>query len=270
MYSRRKWLFLIFVIWVNVGAAQQTPYKKGSIFLNWGWNRAAYTNSTLQIKGNDYDLTLYKLKAKDKPSKLSLNNYLKIDRITIPQTNLRVGYFVKNNLAIVGGVDHMKYVMTQNQVARVKGAISREGAFKKDYDNDETLTEDFLTFEHTDGLNYVNVGVEKYVDVLKREDSKVKLHWLYGGTAGVMVPRTNVKFLDYERTDRFHVSGFGLEGRTALQALFFKHMTLRLEGDAGYIDMPDIILHKTGIKGKGKQNFAFVQVNAEIGYHLSL
>ena len=270
MNSRKGILFLFFIILVNSSFAQFQAYKKGSIFLNWGWNRAAYTNSTLHMKGDDYDLTLYKLKAKDRFTKLSFNDYLKIDRITIPQTNLRVGYFVKNNLAIVGAVDHMKYVMTQNQTAKVKGLINRNGKYKGTYDKDVQLTEDFLTFEHTDGLNYINVGIEKYADILKNKNDNVKLHLLYGGTVGVMMPKTNVKFLDYARTDRFHVSGYGIEARMALQALFFKHLIVRWEGDAGYISMPDIILHKTGVNGKGKQNFGFLQTNAEIGYILNL
>lgn len=260
---------LFFVLWFGIGFAQYKPYKKGSVFLNWGWNTAKYTNSTLAMKGDDYDLTIHKMKAHDRQTKFTLKDYFRIDRITIPQTNMRLGYFIKDNIAIVGGLDHMKYVMTQNQTAKVTGSITRPGKFEGSYDKDLVLTDDFLTFEHTDGLNYINAGVEVYKDLLKNKDSKVKLHWIYGGTLGVMMPKTNVKFLDYERTDRFHVSGIGVEGRTALQTLFFKHMIVRLEGDAGYINMPDIILHKTGLNGKGKQNFAFAQLNGQVGYHLN-
>lgn len=249
--------------------AQYKPYKKGSSYLTWGWNRAFYTKSTLKMKGDDYDLTLYKLIAKDRPTKFAIKDYFRYDRITIPQTNLKLGYFIKDNVAIEAGTDHMKYIMKQDQTAHIKGEITRESKYKGSYDNNIKLTDDFLTFEHTNGLNYVHVGIEIYKDLIKNKDSKVKLHWLYGGSIGVLYPKTNVKFLDYERTDRFHISGFGLEARTALQALFFRHMIVRLEDDAGYINMPDIILHKSGIPGKGKQNFAFMQINAEVGYHLN-
>jgi hypothetical protein len=41
-------------------------------------------------------------------------------KMTIPQTNFRIGYFI-NDHYIALGVDHMKYVMAQNQVANITG-----------------------------------------------------------------------------------------------------------------------------------------------------
>lgn len=70
-----------------------------------------YSNSDIHLKGTDYDLTLYKVKAHDRQSPISYYNYLKIDRITIPQTNLKLGYFINDNWAFTLNVDHMKYVM---------------------------------------------------------------------------------------------------------------------------------------------------------------
>lgn len=130
----RLFFLWFFLITGNTGFAQYKPYKKGSAFLNWGWNRAAYTNSTLKMKGDDYNLTLEKLAAKDRPTKFASKDYLRYDRITIPQTDLRVGYFLKDNVALVFGVDHMKYVMNQDQVAHVKGEIARNSKYKGTYD----------------------------------------------------------------------------------------------------------------------------------------
>lgn len=36
---------------------------------------------------------------------------------TIPQYNARLGYFFKDNWSISIGMDHMKYVMVQDQMA---------------------------------------------------------------------------------------------------------------------------------------------------------
>ncbi len=253
----------------NICTAQQgqsSSYKKGQFFFNWGWNRAAYTKSTLQMKGADYQLTLHKLTANDRLTPISFENYLQIDRITIPQTNMRLGYFIKDNIAVVLALDHMKYVMNQDQVARVTGEINREGVFKKTFNGEMKITDDFLTFEHTDGLNYINIGAEVYKALYKNKKKTIDISYIYGANVGVLVPKTNVKFLDYERTDRFHLSGFGIEAKNAVQAKFFKHWLLRMEGAVGFIDMPNIILHKTGVQGKGKQNFAFAQLNWQIGY----
>ena len=141
--------------------------KKGQLSISWGWNRDAYTKSTISFKGADYDFALHKLMAHDRPTKFSYHNYLKLSRLTIPQTNLRISYFIKDNLAISFGDDHMKYVMDNGQTVRMKGTITRNGVYKGIYDGDKTVTEDFLTFEHTDGLNYLNLdnGKGKMSDI---------------------------------------------------------------------------------------------------------
>ena len=267
--KKYNFVLMLFVLFFTIQTkAQTTTFTKGKIYFDWGWNRAAYTNSTLQMKGNDYNLTLHKLKANDRLTPISYYNYLKIDRITIPQTNMRFGYFIKNNLAFVIAVDHMKYVMNQNQTATVEGQITREGIYKKTYNGAMQITDDFLTFEHTDGLNYINIGLEKYKTLFNNKKNNVNISYSYGVSAGIMLPKTNVKFLDYERTDRFHVSGFGLAAKNALQFLFANHFIVKMESSVGFIDMPNIILHKTGINGKGKQNFGYAQLNWEIGYQL--
>jgi hypothetical protein len=270
---KQFYLASVILLLTNICTAQQgqnSSYKKGQLFFNWGWNRAAYTKSTLQMKGADYNLTLHKLTANDRLTPISFENYLQIDRITIPQTNMRIGYFIKNNLAIVLAIDHMKYVMNQDQIAEVEGEINREGVYKKSFSGSMKITEDFLTFEHTDGLNYVNIGAEVYQSLFKNKKKTIDISYIYGANIGAMVPKTNVKFLDYERTDRFHLSGFGIEAKNAVQAKFFKHWLVRMEAAVGFIDMPNIILHKTGVQGRGKQNFAFAQLNWEIGYQFKL
>jgi hypothetical protein len=259
----------LFIVFCTI-AQKNISYSKGDLFFNWGWNRGAFTNSTLQMKGADYNITLHKLKANDRFTEISFENYLKIDRITIPQTNIRLGYFIKDNIAIVLGVDHMKYVMEEDQMAKVTGEITRPGLYKKTFNGEMKITNDFLTFEHTDGLNYLNIGVEIYKSLWKNKKKSIDISYIYGGNVGVMMPKTNVQFLDYERTDRYHVSGFGIELRNAVQAQFFNHLLLRVEGDVGFIDMPNIILHKTGIQGRGKQNFGFAQLNWQIGYQLKI
>ncbi len=244
---------------------QQNPLRKGKLYAYWGWNRGAYSKSNISLKGADYNIKLYSVKAHDRPISPNYYDYLKLNRITIPQTNFRVGYFVKNNIAVGVGVDHMKYVMMQNQKALVKGVITRPGLYAKHYDGEQLLSEDFLTFEHTDGLNYVNATVEKYKPLLKSKSERVLVEAYYGGGVGVLLPKTNVKLLDYERNDRFHLSGFGANISGGLQLVFFKRIIMRMESKLGYINMPDIILHKKGIPGKGKQHFLFAEGFVALG-----
>ena len=269
-------LVLSFITVFSSSAQEQTvkkpfknPYKKGRAFAYWGWNRGFFGNSTLKIAGDDYNLTLRNLKAHDRVTKpfLNYNDYFKLGRITIPQTNMRIGYFFKDNWAITLGVDHMKYVMDQNQVARVEGTITREGEYKGTYNGDMVISDDFLTFEHTDGLNYINTEVERYFSLKKHPFDRINIAFMLGGGAGILFPKTNAKFLDYERNDRFHVSGYGVSAKAGVEFIFFKHITLKGEAKQGFINMPNIILHEKGINGKGKQHFGFTELAATIGWN---
>lgn len=260
-------LFLLCTIAGFSQAKKWNPYARHRIYFFWGWNRAAYTKSDLSIKGDDYQLVLKKIVAHDRQTPFSYHNYLQIDHMTIPQNNWRIGYFIKDGLAISFGTDHMKYVMDQNQIADVVGTITREGPFKGTYNGPTRLTEDFITFEHTDGLNYVNVELEKYHVVSESPDGNWILGCLLAGGAGMLYPKTNAKILDYERNDQFHVSGFGLDLKAGLEAIVFKHFALRFEAKGGYINMPNIVLHKKGINGKGNQDFMFAQCNGSLMFN---
>jgi hypothetical protein len=268
-----KTIIILFISFTSFGQDRfsYSDKKKGQLAVSWGWNRGAYTKSDISFKGSDYDFTLYNVKSHDIPSSASsLYKSLQIDRLTLPQTNLRISYFIKDNLAISFGDDHMKYVMTQGQTVRMKGTITRNGPFKGTYDGDMAMSEDFLTFEHTDGLNYLNLELEKYFSLFHDKSGLCIIAAMVGGGAGVLFPKTNAKLLDYERNDRFHVSGFGLSSKIGIQGTFFKHFIVKAENKYGYINMPNIILHKKGIEGKAKQQFFFTEFYVTMGMTFSL
>ena len=234
------------------------------MFVFWGWNRAAFTKSDIHFRGNGYDFTLENVVAHDRPSELDWA-YVDPGQISKPQFNFRLGYFIKDNLALVVGTDHMKYVMDQEQTVKFKGNIS-DPVYAAMVQNGEVDLSDtkFLTFEHTDGLNYVNAGLEKYKPLLSKE--KINVMWSYGAGAGVLFPKSNVKLFDNERSDRFHVAGFGLDARANINAVFWKHWMARVEGKLGYINMPDIKTTLNNKPDKASQDFFFGQINFGIGY----
>ena len=140
-----------------------TAHNKGKFFFFWGGNRESYSKSDIHFKGADYDFTLYNVEADDKPKGWHVD-YINPGRMTIPQTNFRMGYFVSDHYSIGIGVDHMKYVMTQNQ------SVAISGTYPSSYNGNQInngivdLTdESFLTFEHTDGLNFVHADVSCFV-----------------------------------------------------------------------------------------------------------
>lgn len=238
--------------------------EKGTMFVFWGWNRAMFSKSDIHFTGNGYDFVLHDVVAHDRPSEISWD-YINPKEVSKPQFNFRYGYFIKDNLAIVLAQDHMKYVMDQNQTVGFTGNIS-DPAYANMVQNRQInlADEKFLTFEHTDGLNYLNAGVEKYKKLLSKE--KIEILWAYGGGLGVLFPKSNVKIFGNERSDRFHVAGFGTDIRTNINFIFWKRLMARIEGKCGYINMPDVKTTLNNKPDEASHDFVFGQFNFGIGY----
>jgi hypothetical protein len=221
-----------------------TAHKKGKFFISWGGNRETYSKSDIQFKGTDYDFTIYDVSAHDKPKGWHID-YINPGRMTIPQTNLRVGYFVNDHYSVALGVDHMKYVMNQGITVNYTGNYPNRNSYGEAVGNNQVLlTEDFLTFEHTDGLNYVNTEVSRHDDISKLfkiiDTDKIQVNVTEGIGLGVLYPKTNAKVFNKQRHDDFHVSGYGASIKAGLNLTFFKHFYIQTEVKGGYINMPDI------------------------------
>lgn len=239
-----------------------TAHNKGKFFISWGGNRESYSKSDIHFKGNDYNFTLHDVKAQDKPKGWHID-YINPARMTIPQTNLNIGYFISDHYSISVGVDHMKYVMGQNQVVNYKGNYPDPGSYGELLPNNQILlTEDFLTFEHTDGLNYVFTEFARVDDISKlfqiSDTDKIQINISEGLGAGILFPKTNTQLLGRKRHDDFHVSGYGVSAKVGLNVTFFKHFFIKGELKAGYINMPNIRTTQSS-SDSASQDFTFFQ-----------
>ena len=243
--------------------------NKGKFFVYWGWNWASYSNSDIRFKGADYDFTLSSVRARDRQTKFSVDSYFNLANITIPQTNYRIGYFFKENYTVSIGVDHMKYVMVDDQNVTIDGEINIGNTR---YDGTYTgeriqLAEDFLKFEHTDGLNYLNIEVKRFDNIdhwFGLELDNLQINITEGFGVGVLYPRTDTSLLGKERHDDYHLSGWGISGGAGLNITFLKHFYIQADYKIGYINMPDI---KTSLSAldSASQSFYFFQNNILIG-----
>jgi len=138
------------------------PNSIKKYYFYWGWNRAWFTRSNILFNGINYNFTLKNVKATDRQTK-ELITYFHPLKLTIPQYNSRIGRILNNSYDISFGVDHMKYVMVQNQTVNCNGYINNTNTkYDNNYDNKLIkLTDDFLKYEHTDGLNYLNFEIRK-------------------------------------------------------------------------------------------------------------
>lgn len=260
--------FILFTISMSYTQTNQTQpieiNKKGTLYFYWGWNNGSYTNSDIHFSGDNYDFELFDVQASDRQSAFSFDTYFNPSNITIPQYNFRLGYYISDLWDISIGDDHMKYVMVANQNVKISGHIDDtdlpfHGVYEKE---DIQLTENFLKFEHTDGLNYLNIELRR--QLLSIKFKKVSFNLMGGVGVGALVPRTNTTLLGKERYDEFHLAGFGLDALLASNIIFYDRFFLQFELKGGYINMPDIrTTHSES--DRASQSFLFLQTNIVFG-----
>ena len=270
-----KHYFLLLFIALGLHCSAQSQIentasnRKGDFYIYWGWNLSAYGKSDITFTGDDYDFTLHDVVAYDRQSDFDPKKYLNPASITIPQYNFRIGYFLNNKYNISLGADHMKYVMLRDQTVRINGHIDDTSTiYNGVYENEDiVLDRAFLQFEHTDGLNYINLSLRR-MDHLW--DYKFfSLQAVTGIEAGILVPKTNTTLLGRERYDQFHISGYGANAVVGLNFEFFKYFFVQTELKGGYINMNNV---RTTIdpSDTASHSFLFRQVNMVFGARFKL
>ena len=245
-----------------------TAHNKGKFYIFWGGNRESFSKSDIWFKGADYDFTLHNVAAHDKPKGFHID-YFNPARMTIPQTNLRIGYFISDHYNISIGFDHMKYVMYNDRRVDYSGYYPNAGSYNENPANGQlTLDEDFLLFEHTDGLNYINTEIARVDDISSifkiRNTDKFQINLTEGIGGGFLYPKTNTTLLGKERHDDFNVAGFGLAAKVGLNFTFFKYFFIQTELKGGYIEMNNIRTTNDSADS-AEQNFWFLQRILTIG-----
>ncbi|HHG84750.1 MAG TPA: hypothetical protein ENJ82_08365 [Bacteroidetes bacterium] len=260
-----SFLAILLLLATQFVSAQSQTKQQGKLYFYWGWNRGWYTQSDIHFSGTNYDFTLQNVKARDRQTKFALNPYFHPGLFTIPQYNFRFGYFLKENYEISFGIDHMKYVVQQHQRVEISGEISQSGTgYDGVYDKDEVEIETgFLRFEHTDGLNFLNIE-------LRRSDrlftwKRIAFNSSAGLGIGVLLPKTNATLLGNDRHDDFNLAGYGFAPVIGLNATFWETFFVQTELKGGFINMPNIRTTKSP-DDRARQHFFYTQLNVVFGF----
>jgi hypothetical protein len=243
---------------IKTGAS---PAKKWSVY--WGWNRGNYSNGDIHFWGADHDFTLKNVAATDLQADLTggglFGTYLNPAEMTIPQTNLRVAYQYSNDTAIAINLDHMKYVMTPDQVVAITGQING-----LPQSGNQVLATNYLNFEHTDGLNIVTLEIEKQrqVDWFGTR-FPARVFALAG--VGVVVPKSNVtlNMLGRARNDQFHLAGYSLGLGAGLEVDVYKDVFFRTAYKFGHVNLPDVLTSSQG--DKAAHQFTYNELLIAVG-----
>lgn len=264
---KRYLVFFVLLAWGGIpGFAQQFLPKKGQFFCYWGYNRAWYAPSDIHVYGPGYDFTAYQLKAKDRPSPISLD-YINPTKISIPQYNFRFGYHLTDRWVLSVGSDHMKYVVVQDQTAAISGIITPEFSDKYQgvYLNQEkVITRDFLRYEHTNGYNHASIEIEYLQPLFHFAKGKAQVSWNIGTGGFFLIPKSDIQVAGYGADNRFHLAGYALTAKTGPR-LDYGRFFLSTEIKPGYSTMPDILINNDA-PDRATQDIAFVQWYAVLGF----
>ncbi len=265
--------------------------RKGRFFFYWGYNRDAFTNSDIHLKGDGYDFTVKNVTAKDEPEPIS-KTYIKYNTFSVPQYNYRLGYFINDKTFISVGEDHMKYSIDK-QTTLLTGTITKDNNGGKNignYNNTEVIIgEDgdnkvnratiadslkggFVSnFEHCDGLNDVTFEIGRIEQLWIAKNGKHVLSVLGAVGGGVVVPDSDTDILGYApkhdmETGKksYHLAGYSGSALIGIEFTFFKNFFLQGRLKAGYINLPDILTTVEG--GKASQHFSFLESMLVVGY----
>jgi len=283
--------FIFILCFVNISGYSQdisTNFKlhqKGEKFINWGYNRSWFNKSDLHLTGEGHDIILYDIEANDRPSKLSLD-YINPYTWSIPQFNFRMGYFLSDKYSISIGWDHMKYVMLGNQTVNMYGYINPSDVAdplmqeNMEYVNSQNSTTglyndqlvmvsdtDFLHYEHTDGLNYASIDVERYDELVQcKKHNKLGVSIVFGVGIGTIVPRTDAHLFGSGKNHFWNIAGWGTSAKLGIQINLRKHIYLQTDFKYGYLQM--INVHTSNHKNidKAQQHIVFYENYWLIGF----
>lgn len=246
-------------------AAKAGQFKKGEMYFYWGYNRAVFSKSDIRFVGLGSDFTLENVKAKDRPTPFNFQDYVLAP--SIPQFVTHAGYFFKDNWCITLGTDHMKYVMVQDQVVGINGDIaktSETGEYANHYAGDQIkLSQNFLKYEHTNGLNYVSTGLEYYHVLWDAKKGPFKFVAVPGVSLALLYPRSDVSLFGVQGDNVFHVAGWGTALHGGLRFNLLKNLFLLWNNKAGFIALPDVLCSFN--KYDAKQHFFFYQSALSLG-----
>jgi hypothetical protein len=152
-------------------------------FVSWGYNGASYTKSDIHISqpslGNDF--TLAGVRARDSKAWTNLFDHA----LTVPQYNVRFGLFFSDKWGVEVALDHIKWIVRQDQQVRMTGTLDGEPV-----DTEVTLTPDVLQYQLNNGANPIFVNLIRRVRLAGEPGRTGSVFFLAKAGGGFAMPHT--------------------------------------------------------------------------------
>ena len=240
---------------------------KGTGFIYWGYNRSAYTRSTIHFEGAGYDFSLKGVKATDRPS-TKISEYINPAKITVPQFNIRAGYNFKNYWNISLGYDHLKYVMVHGPEYLLNGQISSgiDQNWSGSLSDEIVITnEQDFHYENSNGMNYIRLELTNVRNIARNRMDNFTMSYLLGVSAGTLLSFNDFTFGGKKDVSTVSLSGLGISGHAGMRFEFFKHVFLQTNVATGFMRQMSVRTRSTDYGAFARQSLGYIEGNVVLG-----
>jgi hypothetical protein len=271
----KKYALIVLILLSKISFASNPDSLKYAkrFYIYWGYNRSFYSNSNVHLKGNNFDLTFFQVKAKDKPYPFNLKNYIDPVSIWVPQYNYRIGFFINDKVSISIGLDHMKYVVDRSQTAVVSGStvgshFPDQAKFDSVFVGKSMPLNGFMYMDHTNGLNLISFDIDYRSSIYKKKNIEINLKSGLG--IAEMVTKSELHLMGYGVDNEFNLCGFGVSAYQGVELVIGKYFFIRPQVRFGWINLTGFLLNGRYDAGRGYQNFAFVDGMVVAGSYINI
>lgn len=248
-------------------SSEKKPRRQGEFYFHWGYNRDWYSKSDIHVyqhsadPSQSYDFWVYDAKAHDKPD---MWRYWYIDRLTIPQYDMAMGYFLndKRDLGFEIAWDHLKYVVTDWQTVHVKGQVHGTPM-----DTVMSLDPKFFHLQHTNGNNYL------LFSLVKRRNfpiyKSIHLNAIAKVGAGPMISYTISTILGDNDWGYFHAQGWVAAASLGARLYFLKNFFIQTDMQGAFANYTGTTMGHDR-QGAARHHFYSLQWTYEAGVALPI
>jgi hypothetical protein len=199
----------------------KTPGRE--FFISWGYNGDSYSKQDIHFRqpslGNDF--TLLNVQVHDSKAWTDLFDHA----LTVPQYNVRAGYFWNEKWGLELAMDHIKWIVTQDQSVRMTGTLN--GA---PVDNDVVLTTDVLKYQLNNGANPIFVNLVRRYRLAGQHGRTGYFTFLAKAGGGFAVPHTENTVFGVNNEAGFQFfQGWNLDAVAAARVHMYKGLYFEFE-----------------------------------------
>ena len=217
------WVLTFYVAQAATPPAAQSAPPRREYFVSWGYNGDRYANSDIHFSqpslGSNF--TFVDVQVRDSKAWTELFNH----SLFVPQYNIRGGVFFNDEWGVEIALDHLKWIVRQNQQVSVTGTRNGGPA-----GTPMTLTTDVLKYQLNNGANPIFFNLVRRVRLAREPGQTGFVSFLAKGGAGFAVPHTENTLFGQPNEKGFQpFHGWNMDAAAAVRAHVYKPIYVEFE-----------------------------------------